>query len=1016
MKKKELYHKINPNSLGDALAATPTLRKISKSYDQKINVVTHVPELFKNNPYVKNIYSFEQFNKLKLSAETEVFETFCGCGVKNNNGVEKKHNLFDIRRFHSVDLGFDLLDTEMHYDFVPDLNNNYHISQKYICLHAATSWESRTYSKENWQNLINELEKLNYFIVIVGKNATEHGFWNIDKKIHSLSFKNGLDLSNKLNLSELWHVLNNSEYVITMDSGILHFAGTTDTFIIQLGSSINNKLRAPYRNNSQDYKYKYISGPCDIFCGSNMKYGIKEWGTINSVPPLVKCLENKSTFECHSKVSDVVDFIKTRNVLVEINNTPKKYLFIAGHLSTGGGPKYLEWLIKKIKNEGNIIKVIEWNLYSPNFIVQRNEIIDTIGKDNFISVGSYYEDDSTFYDKEKNIKNYINDFAPDYIHLNDLPEEFAIKPMSKDFLEFLYKKDRSYKILETCHTSQFDFNKKIYIPDAFWFCSDYHLKLSKNINVPKKIVEMDLPLNIRPNRDDTLKELGLDPSYYHVLQVGLFHKNKNQKFTFDVAKNFLDDKILFHFVGNMCYIDECDIDRNQKNCMIWGERDDVQKFMSCMDLFVMPSLQELNPISIKEALSWNMKCFISDLDVYRDKYKDNNNISFIKEHNLLQYIVNLPLSNISESYVENFFFADFRKPVRIEISGNNSYKYDVKFINKLNNKIFYESLLTNNMWAASEQESAENVKIIMQNLTTKQIFNFEKSNDRKVCVANESGSLGDTLAWTPVVNRFAVENNITIDYFTPYKNLFETKYPNVNFHDYSDKNNISTDSEIYELKFDCGKLDNTKNLQEIASDILNIYHKEERPQLNIAKPFKKNFNKKYVCIATQSTSQFKYWNNATGWKQTVDYLKTIGYDVVCIDKQEYFGTDKKMNCIPKGCINKTGDISLQERMNDLYFCDFFIGLTSGLSWLAWSLEKPVVLISGISKENTEFFTPYRVTNTNVCHGCATEKGYEFDRDDWMFCPKNKNFECTSSITFEMVKEKIDKLIKDNNLK
>jgi hypothetical protein len=34
----------------------------------------------------------------------------------------------------------------------------------------------------------------------------------------------------------------------------------------------------------------------------------------------------------------------------------------------------------------------------------------------------------------------------------------------------------------------------------------------------------------------------------------------------------------------------------------------------------------------------------------------------------------------------------------------------------------------------------------------------------------------------------------------------------------------------------------------------------------------------------------------------------------------------------------------------------------------------------------------------------------------MFCPKNKNFECTSSITFEMVKEQIDKLIKDHNLK
>ena len=365
---------------------------------------------------------------------------------------------------------------------------------------------------------------------------------------------------------------------------------------------------------------------------------------------------------------------------------------------------------------------------------------------------------------------------------------------------------------------------------------------------------------------------------------------------------------------------------------------------------------------------------------------------------------------------ENSFFTDFSKPVKIEISGNNYCKYIASFINKSNNKTFYESLLTNNMWAASGQEPPENVKIIVKNLTTKEIFNFEKSNERKVYVINESGSLGDTLAWTPVVNRLAVENNIKIDYFTPYKNLFEVKYPNLNFYNYNEKNKVSNDCEIYELRFDCSKLDNTKNLQEIASDILKVYHKEERPQLNITQPFKNNFDKKYVCIATHSTAQFKYWNNPIGWQQTVDYLKSIGYDVVCIDKYKHFGSDKKMNCIPKGCVDKTGDLSLQERMNDLYFCDFFIGLTSGLSWLAWSLEKPVVLISGISKENTEFFTPYRVTNTNVCHGCTTEKGYEFDRGDWMFCPKNKNFECTSSITFEMVKEKIDKLIKDLNLK
>ena len=97
-----------------------------------------------------------------------------------------------------------------------------------------------------------------------------------------------------------------------MDSGLLHIAGTTDTFIVQLGSSLNNKLRAPYRNGSQDYKYKYISGPCDIFCASDIKYGIKEWGTIQGVPPLINCLEGKDSFECHPDPVKVHQFVEKK--------------------------------------------------------------------------------------------------------------------------------------------------------------------------------------------------------------------------------------------------------------------------------------------------------------------------------------------------------------------------------------------------------------------------------------------------------------------------------------------------------------------------------------------------------------------------------------------------------------------------------------------------------------------------------------------------------------------------------
>jgi hypothetical protein len=114
---------------------------------------------------------------------------------------------------------------------------------------------------------------------------------------------------NKTTLSQSWHLIDKSMCFITMDSGLLHLAGTTDSNILQLGSSINKEFRAPYRNGSQDYKYHYVGGGCSLFCGSDMKYGVKEWGDIQGVPPLINCLENKPTFECHPSVDQVFNKI-----------------------------------------------------------------------------------------------------------------------------------------------------------------------------------------------------------------------------------------------------------------------------------------------------------------------------------------------------------------------------------------------------------------------------------------------------------------------------------------------------------------------------------------------------------------------------------------------------------------------------------------------------------------------------------------------------------------------------------
>jgi autotransporter strand-loop-strand O-heptosyltransferase len=118
------------------------------------------------------------------------------------------------------------------------------------------------------------------------------------------------------------------------------------------------------------------------------------------------------------------------------------------------------------------------------------------------------------------------------------------------------------------------------------------------------------------------------------------------------------------------------------------------------------------------------------------------------------------------------------------------------------------------------------------------------------------------------------------------------------------------------------------------------------------------------------------------------------------------------NNYPKGAkVYKGG--SLQEVINEFATCEFFVGLGSGLSWLAWACELPVVLISGFSEKWAETkLDTYRVINEDVCHGCFNWD--RLDAGDWNWCPKykgtNRQFECSKQITSEMVINEINKII------
>jgi len=300
--------------IGDILSSTPTLRKLYQSYGRKITVSTHIPEIFSSNPYVEKVYSSSVINLDYVRDQYIVHSTFDILGKKTERGVEFKHSMIDIRQYHAISLGFMLSKDEMECDYFPGgFEPIEGLPDRYVLIHPVQTWPNRTWSASNWMNLTKKLNDDGISVVSIGKDSSETGFFNIHKPTFNFEIKKGLNLINRTSLSQAWHLINNSMCFVTMDSGLLHIGGTTDAEIIMLGSSIKPEFRMPYRKGSQDYKMTYVSGGCDLYCCSDMKYGVKEWGNIQGVAPLIGCLENKKTFECHPSVEKVLKEIKIKN-------------------------------------------------------------------------------------------------------------------------------------------------------------------------------------------------------------------------------------------------------------------------------------------------------------------------------------------------------------------------------------------------------------------------------------------------------------------------------------------------------------------------------------------------------------------------------------------------------------------------------------------------------------------------------------------------------------------------------
>ncbi len=367
---------------------------------------------------------------------------------------------------------------------------------------------------------------------------------------------------------------------------------------------------------------------------------------------------------------------------------------------------------------------------------------------------------------------------------------------------------------------------------------------------------------------------------------------------------------------------------------------------------------------------------------------------------------------------------DFNFGLRVKVPKNGK-SYRIRFVD-LDNKCNLFDIVTpkdQEGVIVSKKRYYVNFRLVISRPEDDQLLFMHDFNakGKDVVLRFPEPGLGDAIAWFSYMERFQQKHqcNLTCVVADWFSAIVRKQYPQIRFEPKQEGKTYDSYA-TYDIglgaigDFDFQPIDHRYvGLHRTVARILDVGDEEIPPRFDLSAPRK--IKEKYVCIAVQATGLAKLWNNPIGWDTVVDFLLSKGYRVLCIDKERFTGLGGTYNRKPEKAEDFTGNRPLQERIDLIKDADFFIGLSSGLSWLAWGCKVPVVLISGFTNPINEFHTPYRVFNRNVCNSCWNDMTIKYELSNYWTCPrlgdKNNRFECSAMITPEKVIETIAPLVK-----
>lgn len=279
---------------------------------------------------------------------------------------------------------------------------------------------------------------------------------------------------------------------------------------------------------------------------------------------------------------------------------------IAPHCSTGGMPAYVLAFIRYLLEAGDEVHFAEYADYGAAYTVQRDQIRALVPWTCHLG-------------QPRSLETFLTTREFDVLHWQEEPSSF----LPADLLSRLLLQRTRWRWVLTSHERFLDLAQLPYVADTTVAVCPWQERQFR-AQLPEAHLQVwEYPVSRVPvteaERVQAREALGLDPNKQHLVQVGLWSAHKRQHWTLQAAA-CLPPEWQVHFLGNRAPNMQAYwlplMEALPDNCTVWDERDDVSQFLTAAHAFVLPSSKELAPISLREAASAGLPCYVSPLDVY----------------------------------------------------------------------------------------------------------------------------------------------------------------------------------------------------------------------------------------------------------------------------------------------------------------------------------------------------------------------------------------------------------------